>query len=268
MKMMKFKYAVLLMLVVLSGCGGKLMPGYSRHDTSKASYWERYGKVYYLDGAGNLGFGSDTVPRALRACGFRGDVEDIIWTSYTGPLGDQMIRINARLRSEQMTKTITEYREKYPQTPLYILGLSAGSGVAIWAVENLPDGVMVDDIVLLGSSLSTNYDVTRALKHVKGKIYVFSSPNDKILKTFIPVTGTIDGEYFVQPAGLVGLYPPDTISADGLRMYREKVVNIPWKPVFSRLGNDGGHTEGTSYRFLRYYILPKVLRISEENGGI
>jgi len=263
MKIMKLRYAILGLLIVLSGCGGKLMPGYSDHDTRNASYWERYGKVYYLDGAGNLGFGRDTVPRALRSCGYRGDVENIIWTSYTGPLGDQMIRINAKLRSEQLTKTITEYREKYPNTPVYVLGLSAGSGVAIWAVENLPEGMMVDDIVLLGSSLSTNYDVTKALKHVKGKIYVFSSPNDKILKTFIPVTGTIDGAYFVEPAGIAGLYPPDNISAEGLKLYREKVDNIPWKPVFGRLGNEGGHTDATSYRFLRYYILPKVLNISE-----
>jgi len=229
----------------------------------KPTYWERYGKVYYLDGAGNLGYGQETVPRALKAAGFRGDIENFSWTSYTGPLGDQMIREQARWRSKSLTKRIIDYRKRYPNTPIYIIGLSAGTGVGVWAVEKLPNNIKVDSLVLLGSSLSTNYDMTKCLTHVNGKVFVIHSPNDAILKGFIPVTGTIDGAYFTDPAGLVGLYPSPRASRDQINLYKEKVVNIPWRASFERLGNAGGHTDGTSYQFVRSYIAKKLLGIGE-----
>jgi pimeloyl-ACP methyl ester carboxylesterase len=259
---MRLTKPIIMMLILLTGC--QWMPNPFKNSKPTPTYWERYGKVYYLDGAGNLGFGKNTVPKALKSSGFRGDVENITWTSYTGPLGDQMIRINARYRSEQMTQRIIDYRRRYPDKPIYIIGLSAGTGVGVWAVEQLPEGMRVDSMVLLGSSLSTNYDLTKCLKHVKNKVYVLSSPNDTILKTFIPVTGTIDGSYMVQPAGLAGMYPPDNLSQEELDLYKEKVVNVPWHPTFARLDNDGGHTAATRYRFLKYFIIPRLLGIQRD----
>ena len=240
-----------LVFVFVAGCA----------DTRKPNRWERYGKVYYLDGAGNLGFGQDTVPRALRAAGYRGDFEPVIWTSFSGPLGDQVIRINARIKADELSKRIIRYRRRFPNTPVYIIGLSAGTGVAVWAVENLPNGMMIDDMVLLGSSLASNYDMTKCLRHVKGKVYVLYSSRDAILTGFIPLTGTIDGSYFVQPAGLIGLYPPDRASSETRQLYRAKVVNIGWRPSFERYGYAGGHTDATSYAFVKYFIAPKLLGI-------
>ena len=225
----------------------------------KPNRWERYGKVYYLDGAGNLGYGQDTVPKALRMVGYRGDIEIFAWTTYTGPIGDQMIRIVARKRGEEMTKKILDYRRRYPNTPVYIIGLSAGTGVGVWAVENLPPEIKVDTMVLLSSSLSTNYNMTECLRRVKNKVYVLSSPHDMILKSFIHVTGTIDGSYLSQPAGRVGMYPAQDAPRLQVELYKEKLVNIPWRPSFERLGNDGGHTASTSLPFLKYYICPKLL---------
>lgn len=268
---MKFvRIIALAALVALPGCGS-IFRAVTKTVTSpvknirnsftphKPNYWERYGKVYYLDGAGNLGYGEDTVPKALHAVGFRGDIEIVTWTSYTGPLGDQLIRANARNRAETLTKRIVDYRRRYPDTPIYIIGLSAGTGVAVWAVESLPREMKVDTLVLLSSSLSTNYDMTRCLRHVKNKVYVLSSSRDAVLKAFIPVTGTIDGSHFVEPAGLVGLYPASRAKAEQIDLYREKIVNIPWRPSFERLGNAGGHTDGTSLAFVKYYIAPKLL---------
>jgi hypothetical protein len=225
----------------------------------KPNHWERYGKVYYLDGAGNLGYGQDTVPKALRAVGYRGDIEIFSWTTYTGPIGDQMIRSIARMRAEEMTKKIVNYRKRYPDTPVYIIGLSAGTGVGVWAVEKLPKDLKIDTMVLLSSSLSTNYNMTQCLNHVKNKVFVLSSSHDAILKSFIHVTGTIDGAYLAQPAGIAGMYPKQDAPRPLIDLYKEKIVNVPWRPTFKRLGNDGGHTSATSYAFLKYYICPKLL---------
>jgi len=227
----------------------------------RPNYWERYGKVYYLDGAGNLGFGQESVPKGLRAAGYRGDIEIISWTSHTGPLGDQMIRWNARRRADELTRKILDYRRRHPEGEIHIIGLSAGTGVGVWAVEKLPEDVKVDTLVLLGSSLSTNYDMTRCLRHVRDKVYVLYSPYDMILKSFIPVTGTIDGSYLVEPAGRAGLFPPSRSRRETIELYKARLENIPWRSSFERLGNAGGHTDGTNDRFVKYYIGPRLLKI-------
>ena len=242
------------LIVFASGC----------ESTRSQRRFEPFGKAYYLDGAGNLGFGQDTVKKALRASGFGGDVENIVWTSYTGPLGDQLIRINARAKADQLKKKIINYRKRYPNAPLYVIGLSAGTGVAAWAVEGLPDGMEVDTMVMLGSSLSSTYDMTECLKHVQDKVYFIYSPRDAVLSGFIPVTGTIDGQYFVEPAGLVGMRVPAKASETTRQLHRDKISNIPWQSRFERYGYAGGHTDGTSYRFVRYYIAPKLLNLGQQ----
>lgn len=227
---------------------------------------EQFGKVFYLDGAGNLGFGYSTVPNGLRAAGFKGNVEPFIWTTFTGPLTDQLLRINAMARADLLRKRIERYKEAYPTQSIHIIGLSAGTGVAAWAVEALPKGVSVDNMVLLGSSLSTTFDMTKCLAHVKNKVYVIYSPHDPVLTSFVPITGTIDGVYFVKSAGLVGLSPPHNAS-DKLRiLYRNKIVNIPWRREFERYGYTGNHTDATNSSFVRWFAR-KLLGISKPVPG-
>jgi len=240
----------LLLLMPLTGC-----------TTLQRRKAEPYGKVYYLDGAGNLGFGQTSVAEGLRRAGFRGDVENFIWTTFTGPLTDQLLRINALGRSEILRESIIKYRKRYPNAPLHVIGLSAGTGVAVWAVQALPAGMSVDNMVLLGSSLSSNFDMTRCLHHVKDKVYVIYSPHDPVLNSFVPITGTIDGQYFVQSAGLVGLHPPSNASPETQDLYRQKVVNIAWRPGFEAYGYTGNHTDATNTRFVSGYIA-RLLGIS------
>ena len=248
--------AFVVLLLVTLGCDSQMGSG----------RFERFGKVYYIDGAGNLGFGQDTVPEGLRAAGFQGDVENFIWTTFTGPLGDQLIRINPRLRADGLKTEIMRYRRRYPDAPVNIIGLSAGTGVAAFAVESLPKAVMVDNIVMLGSSLASNYDMTACLEHVKGRVYFLYSSRDAVLTGFIPVTGTIDGQYLVEPAGSIGMRMPPGRLKQTAELYREKIVNVPWQPSFERYGYAGGHTDGTSLRFVKYYIAPKLLGIGRSGA--
>jgi hypothetical protein len=219
---------------------------------------ERYGKVFYLDGAGALGLGEDTIPTALRAAGFQGDVEYIAWSSHTGPLGDQMIRANAHWKAEALTKNIIDYHKHYPNAPIYLIGLSAGTGVGVWAVEHLPANIHVNGMVLLSSSLSMQYNLVPCLRHVTHKMFVVYSPYDNVLKTFIPVMGTIDGEYFAEPAGLAGMHPPKDLKPEDRALYKEKLVNVAWQPKFERLGYTGKHTDAISYGFIRHEIAPRL----------
>ncbi len=259
---MKLMKTLLFAAILLAGCAEENDPdpayssSSSRHKGSGQN-----GLVIYLDGAGNLGYGQDTVPSGLQAAGFRGDIENIIWTSFTGPLGDQVIRANAFLRADEVTRKIVKFHKNYPDAPVYVIGLSAGTGVAVWGVERLPADVRVESIVLLGSSLSSTFNMTKCLRHVNNKVFVLTSPQDAVLSGFIPVTGTIDGAYLVEPAGLAGLRPPTGIKPDDLKAYQDKIINIPWRSSFETLGNAGGHTDATSHAFVKEYIARRLLNI-------
>ena len=185
-----------LAAATLAGCA-------STHDAGRADY----GKTYYIDGAGNWGFGTTSVAKALKEAGYPGSVEAYLWTTSFNPAIDQVNRPAARLRAAALSDKIRRYLKTYPDNDVNIIALSAGTGVAIWAVEALPPGMKVNNLVLLGSSLSSTYDTTRAFEHIKGRIYVYYSPADPILSGPVRILGTIDGS-FDEPAGLVGLHGP------------------------------------------------------------
>ena len=46
---------------------------------------EKFGTVYYLDGAGNWGFGVADVPAGLQAAGYKRKFEVFVWTSSFMP---------------------------------------------------------------------------------------------------------------------------------------------------------------------------------------
>jgi pimeloyl-ACP methyl ester carboxylesterase len=213
----------------------------------------RYGITFYCPGAGNYDMGDVNIRRGLEAAGYRGQVATFLWTMSFNPAIDQIVRINPILRSRILARYIRQYREQYPDQPVHVIGLSAGTGVAMWAIEALPEGCYVDNVVLLASSLSRGFDAGKALRRIRGCIYVYYSPNDAVLSLPMRVTGTIDGVFTQDPAGLVGLYPPGGP--------HERIVNIPWRPEFEKLGYYGGHTDCTSPRFVQAEIAPRLMAV-------
>lgn len=202
---------------------------------------ERFGKTFYLDGAGNWGYGSADVPAGLMDAGYRGDVEVFIWTTSFNPLVDQLNIIGAKARALALTDKIKSYARAFPNNPINVIALSAGTGVATWAIEGLPPDVRIDNLVLLGSSLSYDYDMSRALSRMDGRIYVYYSNLDTVLET-VRVVGTIDGKRGVDSIGYVGLRAP--------RGDRDRVVNIGWDRSWMRLGWTGAHTDTTNRLFV------------------
>ncbi|MBN1342899.1 MAG: hypothetical protein JXQ73_09485 [Phycisphaerae bacterium] len=225
------------LLVCLTGCGGGggffEAPG------------DEHGKTYYLDGAGNWGFGLTTVPAGLRNAGYPGNVEAYIWTSSFNPAVDQINIGMNKLRAAILTGKIEGYLRQYPGNDVNIIALSAGTGIAVWAVEGLKSSYKVNNLVLLGSSLSENYDMRTALGNIKGKVYVYYSPHDEVLGGAVRAIGTVD-RGGTESAGLGGLHPP----GGG----RGKIINIGWRPKYERYGWTGSHTDATSEPFIQHYV--------------
>ncbi len=236
--------AVALCLLLGSGC-------------EKRGKAERFGKTFYLDGAGNWGFGASEVPQGLKQAGYNGDVELYVWTMSLNPLIDQLNIAGAKLRASLLARKIEEYHRKFPNNKINIIALSAGTGVATWAIEDLGSDTKINNLILLGSSLSHDYDMRKALKNMTGKIYTYYSPHDSVLET-VKIVGTIDGKRGTESIGLVGLKPP--------RGQRDRIVNIGWDKSWIRLGWAGAHTDCTNQKFVRAELSKNIIDTTQTRG--
>ncbi len=211
---------------------------------------EPFGKTFYVGGSSNLDVFTSGVPGGLRDAGYRGDVESFIWTISFNPLIDQLLTINARTRASALASQIKNYQRRYPDRPVNIIALSAGTGVAVWSLERLDPDTRIDNLILLASSLSAEYDIRKALRHVTGKIYVFHSSQDAVLEA-VKIIGTIDGKHGVASIGQVGLRGPGGRG--------DQVVNTAWSRKYMRYGWAGGHTDCTNARFVKHILGPIIV---------
>lgn len=233
------RFVLLTLLVVAAeGCG----PSFS----AKA----RNGIVFYAPGAGNVDFGDAGIRAGLESAGWKGEVASFMWTISFNPAIDQTLRFNAHLRAAQLSDYIENYIDRYPGKPIHLIGLSAGTGVVTWALEDLGAKYKVDNVVLLGSSLWHRYDLAKALRHVNGKVYNYYSSNDAILAGPMKIFGSIDGVFGDDGAGAVGFHG---------REYGDKVVNIRWRPEFQNYENFGGHVDGTHAPFVRAFVAKHIV---------
>lgn len=213
------------------------------------------GIAYYIGGAGPFGsVGSFDVPAGLHDAGFRGKTEIFPWQSVSHAV-DQVDLARNRVRAMELAEQISAYHRRHPRQPIYIVALSAGTGIATFALEYLSEDIKIEDAAYLGCSMSATYDLTRALRRVRGKLYVVYSRNDPILNNLVRgVTGTVDGASGDEGvAGLQGFRLPAQPAPDTEKQYA-KVVNVPWRYDFANTGYEGGHTDCTSRRFIARYV--------------
>ena len=209
------------------------------------------GIVFYCPGAGNTDFGDANVRRGLEQAGYHGEVAGFLWTLTFNVALDQELRGPARVRATQLAGIIEDYAKQFPGRPINLVGLSAGTGIALWAAEDLKNGVKVDNVVLLSSSLWYHFDAGPALKNIKGKIYVYYSPNDAVLAGPMKLFGSIDGIFGEDGAGAVGLHSPNG---------QDRIVNIAYRDEFSKLGYYGGHLDSTAPDFVRNYLAAHLIQ--------
>ena len=215
---------------------------------------DEHGAVYYLDGAGNLGFGKETVPLGLSDAGYRGAFHHFIWTSYLGISTDQTWLTHNKKKGRRLAEKIQDHLTKYPDAEVHIIALSAGTGVATWALEALPSRYQVSNVVMLSSSLSSSYDLTRALKRVRGQMYFYYSPDDPVLSGVVPMVGSVDRTSSTV-AGVTGARIPYRASPETRWLYQQKVKNVSWQPQAMQLPHAGTTERG----FIRDMVGPIIV---------
>jgi hypothetical protein len=220
------------------------------------------GYVYYCDGAGGGGIvnWSGGLRQGLIDGGYPGAGEVFGWNTGLGVVADQNASVGyKRGKARQMAGKAAEYSRKHPGAPVTFIGLSAGTSIVVFALEEMPGGARVTDAVLCAPSISSTYDLTRALRNLDGEMYVLTSEKDAVLGFLVPMAGTADrkgGE--VASAGLRGFRMPSSASPETPQQYA-KIVTVPWRPEFAQFGYTGGHTDVLSSRFVAAYIAPRLV---------
>lgn len=211
-----------------------------------------HGIIYGCDGSGAgvvLRWGLPARQGMIEA-GYKGLMVPYRWQTGAGFAVDHMSDPSyKRTMARGLAKKVVEHRRNYPDDPVYLAGLSAGCAVVLYALEELPPDVSVDQVILLSSSVSADFDLSEAIRHVRGKIYVFTSDRDAVLKELAATFGTADGKRVgTDISGLRGFH----------MTYGGRVENIPWRPEFAAYGHHGGHTDAVATPFVKQFVAPLV----------
>jgi hypothetical protein len=221
------------------------------------------GCIFYFDGAGGgtkeKNYGAGVVAGMLEA-GYQGAGELMAWETGKGLVKDQDASVDyKRSKAKESAIAIQKYQTARPAASVGLLGFSAGTAQAIFALEALPEGAQVDQVVLLGTSISHDYDLTEALKRVKGKLYIFTSPHDHMVGTMMKLSGTADRKFHDAGAGIRGFVLPLEASEFTRRLYAEKIVTIPYDKEFKKDGDKGHHFDNVKKEFIRDHVAPLLM---------
>jgi len=218
------------------------------------------GLVIMLPGIDGRSGYSEQACRALCRDGPAISVELRDWTSPLGAFFNQTAIGRNREVARTISVRIADYHLEHPARPVYLIGHSGGTAMAVWAAEGLPDGEQVEGIILLASSLSPGYDLSGALARSRSGIVNFHSTRDfAILGAGTTLLGTMDGLHG-ESAGKAGF------ESRGRQGY-EKLFQVPWEPSMAAAGHGGDHFGCMATRFIRTYVAPLV-RSAEWDGGL
>ena len=227
------------------------------------------GRTYFVGGAGSVGnvVGTVDVPRGLRNAKYRGSIEVFGWQSVVGgTLRDMLDRSRNEGEGRRLAQRIQAYLRQYPERRINIIALSAGTGIATWALEALPPNVHVGTVVYLGSAMSRDYDLSGAIARIDGHLYCFYSPDDPLLKYGLALTGPVDRESgAVGAAGLYGFKLPPGAGESVQAVYARRLRNRPYQSRYREYGYYGLHADSTAPAFITAVIAPLLAEPRDAN---
>lgn len=241
--------AALVLGIIASGCGGSHT--YVTQERLEA------GLVVSLDGVGGYNWGPKWLRAGLEEAGVAGAFVIYDWSKGPGGMfvSDLMDEAHNRAAAKDLAQMVETYLAAMPNRPVTLIGHSGGAAVVVWALEDLPEGCCVERAFLMAPALAPEYDLSKALRHVRSRLYVMYSYADlPLMAAGTAVFGTMDRQHSVS-AGLVGFKMPPAVPLADRAQYL-KVRQIPWTISLVKTGHLGGHMGWTSTRFARDFIAP------------
>jgi len=147
-----------------------------------------------------------------------------------GMLLNQVDKLGIRVDAVAIAERIISYQMECPGKPVHIVGHSAGGALAVFVAESLADlsfkgAEPIEGLVLLSPSISTVYDLEKALGYCnKGILNCFNPEDGLLLGIGTTVLGNLDGVPGPS-AGLGGFEILEEIStASKISAYDTKLV--------------------------------------------
>ena len=210
--------------------------------------------VIHLPGIGGHRLPDEMIKQGLTQSGLGAEIYIYDWTGIDEGFA---ALTNVGRHGEQsaiVAKLITDATTRQSNRRIILTSHSAGAGVAAWALAQLPDGVAVDTWLMLAPALSPRFDLTPALKHVRGKVYSFNSQRDPILGFGTRNFGTVD-RINTDAAGKVGFERPATADAEQYA----KLMQFAYDAGWMRYYNAGDHIGATMRPFVRQIVAPLLI---------
>jgi hypothetical protein len=208
--------------------------------------------LLHLPGIAGIKWVDREMTAGLRDAGYSGAMDVYDWTANDPGLSALMAYKRNQVEAQKVADMITARFRAEPDVRIVLTAHSGGTGVIMWALEKLPEDVTVDSVMLLSSALSPQYDLSKALAHVRGKCYSFCSENDVlVLGAGTKMFGTIDGVK-TEAAGEFGFVFP----ANGDAKQYEKLVQKPYDKSWMQYHNIGDHIGDMSRPFSRTILAP------------
>ncbi|MEZ6131876.1 MAG: alpha/beta fold hydrolase [Planctomycetaceae bacterium] len=214
------------------------------------------GLVILLPGIDGCTTVSDNVARGLHAAGCELAMEVYDWRSFGGwnPLHLATHRRN-RERASEIVQRILNYQTHYPDRPVYLIGHSAGAGVALFVLQQLPVGTRVRSVILLAAAVSRRFDVNGLLDTTTHGIWNFWSRGDlTTLGLGTMIFGTVDRRHALSAGALGFRARPESAASTDCAGSRLHEMNYEFR--MATAWNFGGHFGCTNSAFVTRYVAP------------
>ncbi|MHC4562878.1 MAG: alpha/beta hydrolase [Planctomycetota bacterium] len=169
-------------------------------------YWQEpmadRGLVIILPGIQGEDEYSYNIQAGLRRGGVDGAIVIQPWgkqVPIAGLLLNQVDKIGCRLDAMTIAGKIIAYQNEFPGKPVHVIGHSGGGAVAVFVAEGMADQAYtgaqpIDGLVLLSPSISSIYDLSKALSMTDTGILNCYNPEDiALLGVGTTVLGNLDG---------------------------------------------------------------------------
>jgi alpha-beta hydrolase superfamily lysophospholipase len=237
-------------ILAVTGCGGmdsssfmnpvNMDPGFVNEDRADK------GLVVILPGIEGESSANQDIRKGLREGGIPYALAIYRWGSGSMLMNQTDVSGNRR-KAEELAGRIATYQSKYSGRPVFLIGHSAGGGMAVFALEYLaqiPGAKPVDGVFLLSASISADYDLSYALRMTRRGLANVSNPEDQVLKGGTATFGNVDGGKG-DSAGRTG--------------FAQRYRNVYERPitggeVFRDVGQTGpAHFVATQYKLIAKY---------------
>jgi pimeloyl-ACP methyl ester carboxylesterase len=222
------------------------------------------GLVVSLDGIGGYNWGPQWLRQGLDEAGVNTAIYIYDWSKGPGGMwiGDLVDPVRNRESARDLARMVASYIETKPGRPVTLIGHSGGAAVVVWALEELPKGVQVERAILLAPALAPEYNLAKALRGVRKRMYVMYSYADiGLMGAGTTVMGGMDRHHGIA-AGLIGFELPKKVADEDEAEYA-KVHQIGWSLSLLKAGTWGGHMGWTTIRFGREFIAPILTGTSD-----